>query len=180
MNKERILRLADHMECVKPETYNQDDFGLFNNTNIDMVDLSPDLGKLYTVKIEEGFCGTAACIAGHACFIPEFSEAGLKMKVSVDLARNRIFNGGPYFDNSYNFTAMSKFLDIPEDHSEILFGQNGGITSAFYGTDATPQDVADKLREYAENPEVLTVLSDSYYDDSCENDSSWYDSWEEY
>jgi hypothetical protein len=145
--------------------------------SLDQIDLTLDRGGVHygTVKITEGFCGTAACIAGHACFIPEFYEAGLRMRVGYNTISGVVYSGVPYFEGGTGIDAMAEFFDIPMEHADILFGSVGGYTSDFYGK-LTTENVGKKLREYAENPEILDVYNDEEYDDD-----SWdYNSWEDY
>ena len=51
MNQDRLLKLANHLRTVAPETF-------------DLASWS---------------CGGAACAVGHACTIPEFQAQGIKM-----------------------------------------------------------------------------------------------------
>jgi hypothetical protein len=108
MNTERLLRLADHLDTVPESAF-------------DLMDWA---------------CGTTACAVGHACFIPEFMAAGLRMD---------FIDGGlpiPSFGNCYGWMAAGVFFDLPPGASVKLFDPD------YYSHRAKPQDVAARIRQF--------------------------------
>lgn len=167
MNKERLERLASYLEETQARKDREDalaaSFNYSQNywldlqgpVNSDAVQLTPVVtprfGKQQKVVIKEGACGTAACVFGHAAFVPEFQEAGLSFRTGW--ARERAdgkteigailvvyenpegpdpkddFYGGVYD----GVPAASRFFDIPEEDAYVLFSSTGnGPTFCFY------------------------------------------------
>lgn len=123
------------------------------------------------VLLDEGFCGSTACVLGHAAMIPEFTRKGLYVEVTdiqkikdKRLADGYNFYGGEgddVFKDPKNprkkikngFDAGMKFFGLCESHAVMMFG--GELTRAFYGSDdntknITPKRVAKYLRKYVE------------------------------
>jgi hypothetical protein len=68
MNKERLLRLADHMDKVKPKQYWQDTYfetdGPVTSRKFEFENLVTAGG--HKVFVKEGFCNSTGCVLGHA------------------------------------------------------------------------------------------------------------------
>lgn len=170
MNKERLLALADYMETVKKSQYSQ-------NTWID--GLKP--GKFEEEKVvglyerrqivpKEGFCGTSACVLGHAAFAPGLKDAGLFLsamkgsnhelfafEVNVRDAAGTILDG---------FETGAHVFDIPVEHAAVMFGSLEPDVRRFYTGSGrktpTTKDVAAALRLYVETDgeSIRPFLSD--------------------
>ena len=121
MNKERLLRLASRMDKVQQDHF---DIGSWFDANTAATEYSggslikeksvveevePDLVKL----IEPNFCGSTACVLGHAAQIKEFKQAGLHLVIRKD--------------RHWNFTlgAYGEEFDYTGDGSVFLYGENG-------------------------------------------------------
>lgn len=95
MNRERLLKLANHLDTVKPAKF--------------------DMGNWS--------CGTTACAAGHACGIPEFVELGLYLDYSARPDRGCVrFHDGEYIHSGWN--AVEDFFGLEPDEAVYLFGVN--------------------------------------------------------
>jgi hypothetical protein len=84
-------------------------------------------------------CGTVACAIGHACRIPEFAEAGLRLVP---------YGNAGYFMPAYgewsDWYAVAEFFGIDHDDAEYLFG-------AWHydeGVATRPDEVAARIREF--------------------------------
>ncbi len=112
MSAKRLLTLADHLDTVPKREF---DMAYWK-------------------------CGTTACAIGHACSIPSFRRAGLK------LVGAQIYDDGapyiqhyPEFDDEVGFDAAANFFDIDDREAESLFG---------YREPETPKRVAKRIRKF--------------------------------
>lgn len=95
MKKQRLLKLADHLE----------------NNVMD-----------HEFDMKEWKCGTTACAVGHAASIPSFQRAGLKlvsyrMKVSGDGYKAFC----PIYKGDYGYLGVANFFGIGVDEAHSLF-----------------------------------------------------------
>lgn len=122
MRTDRLLTLAAFLDSLPPERF---DFGHWVG---DKWEGRPDLS-----------CGTTACAAGWATTIPEFREAGLRMRASN-------WGGGfPVFKPYTGFTALGVFFDLgPDPYAAAarVFGDLSGLPDT-----ATPKQVAAHIRK---------------------------------
>jgi hypothetical protein len=165
MNRERLLRLADYMEGVAPENYNQGDW--VNGSSLGMTQ-APDEFDPARIVVREGACGTTMCVFGHA--VAAVPEAGLWFSgrhfpywvvVRFRDPETGVIHSG--------FAAARHAFDLPENHASVLFGgTDGPSTYIFYTGQAydydkgrieesrsfhasvTPKTVAEALRRYVE------------------------------
>lgn len=151
MNKERILRLASRLDKVQTEHFNIDRWYQKNGNKPKEVAMKR--GQI--VVLNEGFCGSAACVLGHAALIKDFNKEGLYVTIDPYGDTGRVVY---YKDDNYQgsgFTAGSLFFDIPEEDAAVLFGavERGRYWEKLYNkTDGKidPKDVAAALRAYVE------------------------------
>lgn len=111
MNTERLLVLADYLEKLPEER--------FNISYWQMV-----------------ACGSIACALGHACYIPAFQEAGLKL-----------WQGVPRYKIDSGITAGASFFGISRNKASELFLSAGYPAS----TKITAKTVAEKIRRLVGN-----------------------------
>ena len=148
MNKEKLLKLADHMEkSVSQEQYNQNYWFGGEDLVVETID------GVETVVFREGFCGTAGCIVGHACAIEAFVEDGLRIVKDPSG-----WQWVPMYKGITGFDAASLFFDIPVNHVEVLFGDECSYAADFYNENFTTQNVAHRLRDYVANPNIADAL----------------------
>lgn len=173
MNSERILRIADTMEMVKPSRYLQSMWaGDVSSRQAEF----KKVGDNYILVPKEGFCGSAACVLGHGAMTP---DTGLSLFVDMGSVVTR---GGRRFAEEVcvgaiidgevsgevtGFEAAVEALGISIKDSYVLFSGGGSTTLVFYSgaTTAeevrrirgrefndvvTPQKVAAALRRYVE------------------------------
>lgn len=113
MNKERLLRLADHLDAIDPIKFDLTDWR----------------------------CGTTACAIGHACDIPEFKEAGLKL---AGVSYDSYPYADPCFLRECGWDAVVSFFDINYDDAEYLFEE-----TAYDPVDkCNPKAVSNRIREF--------------------------------
>lgn len=161
MNRERLLRLADHMERVDPQNYDQGSWLEVEPGAISPAPSEFDHGRLI---VREGACGTTMCVLGHAVAAVPDAElwfAGEHFPFWV-VIRNRDPHTGLVFEG---FRAARHAFDLPEDHAPVLFGgTDEPSTYIFYTGQAydydkgendfrdlvTPTTVAAALRRYVE------------------------------
>ena len=84
MNKERLLRLASHLDGLDTKGFNMD----------------------YWWK--ESHCGTVCCVLGPATTIPEFAEAGLRLSSDPPEVGKTVL-----FGDNEGFNAATAFFDLP-------------------------------------------------------------------
>lgn len=90
MRLDRLETLAKHLETVPPETFN--------------------LGSWK--------CGTTACAMGHACSIPSFRRAGLRLEKEMEWGEAVFI---PSFKCEQDFDAAQRFFGISQSDSYHLF-----------------------------------------------------------
>jgi hypothetical protein len=114
--EERLRILADHLDTVPPESFGLSDW--------------------------ESRCGTVACTVGHACRIPAFQAAGLRMERYFNSAG--VMNAVPEFGDG-NQDAVEVFFGLTEDEVYWLF------FSHMYpdGDGTTKEQVSARIREFA-------------------------------
>ena len=168
MKKKELLALADYMELVDAAAYDQSSW---------LDRLKPDkiLGidqETGAVRLSEDFCGTSACVLGHAVFAPALKHLGLFLNLRPSFSSEResdtvTIDGTRYLcrypeictvdDDGHvveGFETACIAFDIPEDHAEVIFGPNTADTRFFYlGEEGSPDDltptvVASALRDY--------------------------------
>ena len=167
MNKDRLLALADYMDKVKADTYDQDSFFDFSNHSLTKDDITLVKGvvgghsdnSVHKITLREGFCGTTACVLGHAAFVPgttlsafirgwDLDEGG-KPGDDVDADVGFIDANGQVITG---MAAGVHEFGIPRDHCEVMFSDSGEEnTRAFYGAEddwVSPQQVAAAIRNY--------------------------------
>jgi hypothetical protein len=140
MNKERLLILADHIE-KRPMAYADD---ADDAENTEYPDVNPENAdnvafNMYSYIIE-GSCGTAACIAGHACL----------------LWKDEIQHG-PKGEIAWHGDA-ALILGLTEEESNHIFYGKFACDDLFSDKNwakITPKVAADYLREVAERGYVL-------------------------
>lgn len=166
MNKERLLRLADRMDKVKPEHFDIRSWSSIltdDGTIPDYVTFEHKGDR--KVLLREGFCGSTACVLGQAALIKEFNNDGLYIDLNGDGRQARTGHATVvYFDgenNHFGQFAGQKFFDIPlRDASLLFFTKEENITTAFYLNniekteydhhEIEPKHVAAALRRYVE------------------------------
>jgi hypothetical protein len=143
MNKERLLILADHIEN-RPILYTDnpdDELEELREKDSDIIlkNANNVAFNMYSYVIE-GSCGTAACIAGHACFL---------WKNEIEQSPS----GQVYWHSS-----AAAILGLTEEESNHIF-YGRFITDDLFSdknwAKITPKVAADYLREVAERGYVL-------------------------
>ena len=81
-------------------------------------------------------CGTVACAGGHACLIPQFRRAGL-----------RILENEPYYRGRTHFGAMMLFFGLTFNQAVFLFAP--GSYSARH--ERSPKMVAKRIRRFVQH-----------------------------
>ena len=118
----RLLKLAAHLEKIPRERF---EFAHWR----------------YEPLTEDRGCGTVGCAVGHACEIPSFRRAGLRMTVLNDDGAT------PEFGGELGFRAAALFFGISDCDSCFLFSPS----SSRLGDGATPKRVAEHIREFVRN-----------------------------
>jgi hypothetical protein len=168
MNRERLLKLAQHMERVDPKNYYQ---GLWLG-GLEENDYTVEGEENRRIVIREGSCGTTMCVLGHA--VVALPDAGLWF-YCIRHGITHVMHRDPETEIvTANFAAAREAFDIPEEHARVLFGgpetpttylfyaDRHGTMSDFH-TQVTPSTVAKKLREYVETDgEVVDVVRRHY------------------
>ncbi len=185
MNKERLLALADYMHGVKRTKYDQGSFA---------DDLDPKRVKIIEVEarnvneesdyhrfqpiLEEGFCGTTACVFGHAAFVPALIEAGLYIRVYGKELTNKGLYGSAEIaavDSEgrevTDYDAAVHIFGIDYDHACLMFGGSSPLNRHFWAgkrglgsKDITPKMIAKALRKYVatDGKSLQDLLNDGY------------------
>jgi hypothetical protein len=162
MNKLGLLALADHMEALDPERYDQDIWftGDLDENNAVLGEEFADGIDWHArrrVTIKEGACNTVACVLGNATSVP-----GLGLFLGVPSKYLDVGGAGEFLINDVNVCFVKDgelhmnghagvlAFDIPTEHADVLFGTTDeSETLEFYGAIDT-KSVAAKLREYVE------------------------------
>lgn len=106
--------------------------------------------------LKHGFCGTTACMAGYGALDPELNAQGLKIAVFSTHRNGTQFPFVVYRDKT-TYEAMAEFLEIPDTHSEILFGDNSLSCALRQSRDWRNdfQDAISLLTDYRDDPQGL-------------------------
>ena len=121
----------------------------------------------YPVKVEEGFCGTSACVLGHAALDPVFREQGLYVELATFVGHNgsiRVDDTAIKYDVFEDAEAGAAFFGLSETEAEVMFGMHDN-TARYYGREADheiqAEDVAIRLkRAVAERDLGMDVYGD--------------------
>lgn len=102
-------------------------------------------------------CGFAGCAMGHACFIPSFKTAGLRLKLD-----GKGLNDNPNWTIAIkgrrlmSFDVAACLFEISRDQAEWLFsseipgtGKDGDDDDS--RQDETPKQVARRIRKFVED-----------------------------
>lgn len=204
--KKKLLRLADRLDKVKPSHF--DLYTWYGVEDDKATKAVLDRGFAKTAKIgtakeevyqpnengrrgsyvekkidrvvllDEGFCGSVACVLGHAALIPEFTRKGLYIEVTdIEKIKNRrkadgyTFYGGkgevvykdpkkPRARLKNNFDAGAAFFGLTENQADAVFGgERSGIFYNMTGDkEPTPKRVAKYIRKLVES-------NGAYFDD---------------
>jgi hypothetical protein len=131
MKKQRLLKLADFLENLKPRQFN-------------LATWTVSCGE----KTDDAACGTVACACGWATTIPSFRRAGFR------LARRLSWTDPtPVFGRERGWDAVKAFFDMNYGEANHLFS----IESYSGGERTRPQTVAKRIRQVVEHgfPEDL-------------------------
>lgn len=147
-NIERLTRLRDFMLTVPDERFSMNWF--FGGA-----DAFP--GESASEYL--GRCGTAACLAGWACAIPEFRSLGLG--ISHEYFHLYPFYLYPSFKEGIGFTAMEEFFDLTYDESKYLFAEDGPSRAAVpkRRSEWSPRDGAAHLSQFIEEVKVAGITA---------------------
>ena len=134
MNEKRLLKLADHLETIKRKGKS-----IFHNDKDSPVTVmnKGECGFNMDTWFDWDYegCGTTACALGHACSIPSFRKAGLRMR-SDPVDENYYY---PDFNGMEGLEAASEFFDIDFEGACSLFYSRGP---------ETPKQVAKRIRKF--------------------------------
>lgn len=127
MNAERLLRLADHLDTVPAVVFDMTQWAM------------------------RADCGTVACALGHACSIPEFAAAGLRLDWShgpyerpSESACVRLGDGSPL--NGYGVAGA--FFDLYIQDVYHLFSPSDYLdANGDQRADIHPAEVAARIRD---------------------------------
>ena len=134
MKTERLSHLAIVMRGVKPADYNQ---GTWFDGEVDTIRANSQEDPLVANSIiPEGFCGTAACVLGHAAVDPTFRKEGLFVRLwspheESNVGRQDIIYIDPESDESddgfgpvefEDYEAGMEFFGLTETQASALFG----------------------------------------------------------
>lgn len=118
MNKERLLKLADHLDTV-------------DQSRFDMSTWS---------------CGTQACAIGHACEIPEFRKAGLYLETLYGQAYPKYAEPRQKYAEYSGFDAVAKFFSISLYRANKLFDFDSDGDEPISAI--SPKKVAENIRNF--------------------------------
>ena len=184
---DRLERLADRLEKVKRSHFDISTWYEAPSKKIAKIEKTKSLkynfgggfGKR-EVLIREGFCGSVACVLGHAALIDDFNDKGLYVDVTEAIDDVKYYKGGKsieltadvvYKDRDgihYGAEAGIRFFGLPKVHAYIMFFYNAPLECCqFYGVDMedqiTPKKVAKALRKYIETKgESIKPFVESY------------------
>jgi len=171
MNTERLLKTAAIMEALPPALYNQNAWLLGDDSTLENAPVE-ELSITYEgkpVRVLENFCGTAACVLGHAAFDPEFQHAGLRVAIVQDSWGDvdaEVVLVGKNREVEVGLTAAASFYGIDLSLASALFGwgasdwHNSGFYTYFAETYAeyiSPAIVARAIRAFVESDGMVVV-----------------------
>lgn len=212
--KKKLLRLADRLDKVKPSHFDlytwygvEDDKAVkavLNQGFAKTQKIGTAKEEVYqpaepgeyggkwvekkidrTVLLDEGFCGSVACVLGHAAMIPEFTRKGLYVEVTdiQKIKDNRLKDGYTFYggegDVVYKdpkhprkklkngFSAGAAFFGLTVEQADAVFGgERSGIFYNMTGDkEPTPKRVAKYIRKLVES-------NGAYFD---EVEAKWQD-----
>lgn len=145
MNKERILRLASRLEKVNPEHFDIRNWWANSTRNeveeVTIVD-HPAYNSITRNKkliVKEGFCGSTACVLGHAALIKEFNQEGLYIKINDEPCyRLKDITGKGYHQYLLQYEYEKAVKERQEQYEMISYGSIVYITddNIYYDTEA--------------------------------------------
>lgn len=148
MNRERLTILRDAL--LKPELPKEvTKFDISNWIDEYLIDYTLP----YPERDKAENCGTACCAIGMMPFIPEFQAMGIRRGVdnSIIVWENVWENGDPPFWS--NEKLAEEFFEISAREVHHLFM---GSSYNKDGENVTRKDVADRIDELLNRPEVST------------------------
>lgn len=120
--------------------------------------------------LQDGFCATTACMGGWAALDPDFRAQGLKIIVTSGGHGRRPFPMVAYGGKTC-WEAMAKFLQIPNEHADMLFSDSG-LAIAYRAKREWSNDFDDAirlLRDYLDDPQkTWDEAYDAYQEANCE------------
>ena len=126
MNAKRLLKLADHLDTVRP--------------------------KAFDMRVWKSDCGTTACALGHACDIPSFRRLGLKIEIETVIYSDGLVGHDQHFvmyGGNEGYDAADALFGITRSESWCLFSnQRKGEKTE------TPTMVAKRIRKFVATGEV--------------------------
>lgn len=117
---QKLARLARHLEDVNPKKF---DISRWVTDSIDPALVEENIDSNGCIALE-GFCGTVACVLGHAAFIPEFREAGLLPCMLSKHVKTDSGVGVVVYGDLSGSRAGAEFFDIPVQDAKIIFGDS--------------------------------------------------------
>ena len=138
MNTRRLLRLADFLEHeVKNKWF--------------------DLTFWATEGWKDRECGSTACALGWATAIPEFKQAGLKLKVELSYGQPRVPIYIPAYKEKERTSAGASFFGLSYDQASWLF------SPWWYPESHTSRRyVAKRIRSFAETQGANCPISSKH------------------
>lgn len=155
MNKQRLLRLCERLDKVNPDHF---DIGTWYRKGSQQVKKLSSDGKI----LDEGFCGSNACVLGTAALIKDFNKEGLYIRLIGGYDGHVVYDKDGVYKTDAEAGAL--FFDIPEQDARFLFYTPDEIdfdfaclcannVRSFYDPSRriiAPEMVAKRLREYVE------------------------------
>lgn len=145
MNKtgqNRLLKLADYLDTLSPAELRMDAW-FSKRRGYDVWDrqmyVVPDLyhgQNVSNIRKLTSECGYAACAVGHACSIPSFRKAGLKLTKFGNYT-------DPTYKGSSNWYAVESFFDIDNHTAKLLFSSD-----SYKNPRVRPSTVANRIRKF--------------------------------
>lgn len=130
MNKERLLKLASFLDTLPPERFDIQHWVRYDWGG------KPDLS-----------CGTSACALGWATTIPEFREAGLRLRQTT-WGFVGVWCPGVEETDSHHHSmsqeAAQVFFGLAKKEADRIFMPD---YYDYDGEDVKPVDVAERIRE---------------------------------
>lgn len=145
----RLRVLRDFLQDVGPMGFSMTDFFRRDSDRINRFRI-PDADQLP--------CGTAACMAGWACVVPAFREAGLRIATSYANTRCSM----PTYGGEQGFEALLRFFGLTRPESQYVFGATGPSIAGVprRRNEWGPQDAAVHLDAFIERHDEVLALID--------------------
>lgn len=151
----RLLVLADYLDTLPRSSLNMGQWFRERRAKVDgdegfvrakKVDNKTSISADKIRDLTVNDCGFAACAVGHACSIPAFRKAGLKMTAHGNIGgygdRDDLIAFGPEYKNSAGFNAVEDFFNLGNCDAYSLFGPTS------YPEGVRPSTVANKIRRF--------------------------------